>query len=371
MTPLKPMVLVSRSMGGSGDDTITASGFGVDIQGGSGDDVIQAHSNFGIRRGLHLHHSGYGHDQGHGDSGGHGDGHYRPFVHGYPVLLHIGHINGGEGNDQIDAQGLMTVEGGEGDDIINGHGGLLSADGGSGNDIINTGGGTLRALGGAGDDVISTGNSAFNVNALIDGGSGNDTLNVTGNSMRIMGGTGDDVLNLENVGGVDLYADMPFHSVLFGASKVDGGIGDDIINFNNSFANVTYHKGDGHDVMAGADERSTLSLGEGLSFDATEFSLVGDDLVMSFPADNGSITFKNYSTSGLPMIEYADGRMLDASTTIAYAGGNPDAYNTDAQSANAEEAESSEAVDAAGEEPEKGEKGEKGSKPKGHEGGDD
>lgn len=243
----------------------------------------------------------------------------------------------------------------------------MSADGGSGNDIINTGGGSVRAMGGAGDDVISTGNSPININAFISGGAGNDTLNVTGKTMRVMGGTGNDVLNLENLGGFDVYNGLPFHKLNSGASQVEGGIGDDIMNFNNAWAHVTYHKGDGHDVMAGADERSTLSLGEGLTFDATEFSLVGDDLVISFPADNGSITFKNYSTSGLPMIEYADGRMLDASTTIAYSGGNPDAYNTDAESANAEEAESSGAIDGAGKESEKGEKG---SNPKGHAGGD-
>ena len=42
--------------------------------------------------------------------------------------------------------------------------------------------------------------------------------------------------------------------------------------------------------------------------------------------DGGSVTFKDYQTQGVPRIEFNDGRVLDASSTIAYAGGDPDAY---------------------------------------------
>ena len=110
-------------------------------------------------------------------------------------------------------------------------------------------------------------------------------------------------------------------------SVADGGLGDDNLTFTNSYGDIEYHAGDGNDTITGADERSVLKLGKGLTFDDTTFTTEGNDLTLSFSSDaGGSITFKDYQTQGLPRIQFDGGRQLDASSTIAYAGGDPDAY---------------------------------------------
>ena len=93
------------------------------------------------------------------------------------------------------------------------------------------------------------------------------------------------------------------------------------MTFNDSYGDIGYYVGDGHDTVEGADERSILKLGKGLTFEDTSFAMNGDDLTVSFGEAGGSVTFKDYQTKGLPLIEFNDGRMLDASSTIAYAGG--------------------------------------------------
>jgi len=270
--------------GGTGNDNISVMAFNADIKGGEGDDVIRTQS---------------------------------PYFNFFqaPLFYGPGNIFGNQGHDQIHARSLTNVHGGEGNDVINGHGGLVNVTGGSGDDTINTGGGSARVFGEAGDDVISTGQYSYNVNGKLYGGAGDDTLNVSGRNMRVMGGTGNDTFNLDGLAnGNGVYA------------PVNGGLGNDTLNFLNSFAQVEYFSGDGHDTMEGANELTTVKLGPGLDFENTTFAIEGDDLVMSFANDDGSITFKNYNTSGLPVVEFTGGRQLDASSTIAYAGGDPDAY---------------------------------------------
>jgi hypothetical protein len=88
-------------------------------------------------------------------------------------------INGGNGNDIIfDAGGLSILQGEAGNDIIYGNGG---------NDTINGGEGNDRIFGGAGDDVINGGPG----NDIIDPGPGTDWVN-----FNTTGSAGNDIFIL-------------------------------------------------------------------------------------------------------------------------------------------------------------------------------
>jgi len=278
--------------GGDGDDTINAAGYKVVVKGGAGNDVINAGS-IAPRRG--------------------------------PIPL--GQVSGGDGDDIIHTSGLMGyVNGGAGNDTIHASdSSLIEAFGGTGDDTIIADRGGLNLYGGAGNDTIVSRGNLFHGNVF--GGAGDDTATISGRGVEAYGGTGDDDLTLEDAEsliGYKLTEDGPKQALEF-RSIVNGGIGDDNITLNGSYGDIQYYAGDGNDTITGADERSVLNLGPGLSFEDTTFSAEGNDLKMAF-ADGGSITFKDYQSKGLPRIQYDGGRLLDASTTIAYAGGDPDAY---------------------------------------------
>jgi uncharacterized delta-60 repeat protein len=102
-------------------------------------------------------------------------------------------LSGGDGKDYIDASALaalppiagtdfpVTLDGGNGDDIILGHQGRDRITGAAGND---------RIVGGAGDDWLS-GNSQKD---RIDGGDGDDSIFGNGGGDRLEGSAGDDTL---------------------------------------------------------------------------------------------------------------------------------------------------------------------------------
>lgn len=305
-----------RVSGGAGNDTINASGYSVRVDGGAGDDVINAHG-----KGGYLHH-------------GH---HMHCGIPAFPFLLHP-HCHsipavlteGGEGNDTINSSGFSNASGGEGDDIIHIGGGL--ARGGSGDDIITSNGGSAMLSGGAGNDtIVATG--MININSNISGGAGDDDIYASGSRIFISGGTGDDAITLDGtddrgVAFMDRFGHFGTNHAL--RSFIDGGIGDDTIRLvKDAKANIGFFAGNGHDTIEGATETSTVRFGPGLTFESATFSTSGDDLTIAFAGTEDSVTFKKYADKGMAMLEFADGRMVDASSAIAYAGGNPDAYTAD------------------------------------------
>ncbi|TWT10026.1 calcium-binding protein [Reyranella sp. CPCC 100927] len=128
-------------------------------------------------------------------------------------------INGFAGNDIIDASAmpaamLLTLSGGDGDDVLIGGAGNNVLVGGAGDDILIGGAGDDMLDGGAGDDVLI-------------GGGGNDTF--TGGEIVIEGfqagaGAGDRV-DLTRVAGV-----TDFNSVLAHAQDVNGDV---VIDFGH------------------------------------------------------------------------------------------------------------------------------------------
>ena len=101
-------------------------------------------------------------------------------------------IDGGAGNDDIDgSNGDDTLIGGPGDDRIDGDGGDDLMIGGQGDDVI---------TGGAGDDVIKGGGGADTLfggigSDVIRGGGGNDIINGGFGGDLLVGGRGSDDLN--------------------------------------------------------------------------------------------------------------------------------------------------------------------------------
>ena len=193
---------------GTGDDTVSVDyNAGTAVDGGSGDDALtvtlsrdaaitlDATGSGSVDQGdgpllftnfEHFHFDGSGSslidasaiDQGSdifGDSviGGLGDdtlaGNDLTGGAGDDLLSATLYADGGDGNDQVDAE---TALGGAGDDTVSGD----YADGGTGNDIVD---GYYSAQGGDGDDVVHS-------EGLAEGGAGNDT--VSGNEMT--GGEG-------------------------------------------------------------------------------------------------------------------------------------------------------------------------------------
>lgn len=126
----------------------------------------------------------------------------------------------------------VTVEGGEGNDTIDGSGQLnrgvrLILNGGNGCDVMRGGSGSDILTGGTGDDTLSGGDG----NDVLDGGDGDDTL-LGGLGLDVLsGGAGDDTLD----GGADRSADV-----------VVGGSGADVFvsRLNDVFTDLNTAEGD-------------------------------------------------------------------------------------------------------------------------------
>jgi Ca2+-binding RTX toxin-like protein len=100
----------------------------------------------------------------------------------------------------------MSIDGGDGNDMLAGGGGRNVILGGAGNDILFGDGGDDVLLGGAGnDDLIGAGGNDVLVggdgNDILRGGAGRDLLIGSQNDDRLDGGTDEDVL----IGGVTIH----------------------------------------------------------------------------------------------------------------------------------------------------------------------
>lgn len=242
----------------NGDDNIDAGGGDDVVYGGEGNDFIRAGSGSDIIVGGHDHDfiSGEGGDDIIlGDNLSHGNGAlaFMATIHsdtanssGKDVLL------GGDGNDRIYGQGGDdTIDGGDGDDIIQGdridygleysinEPGLPGNDilsGGAGNDQIYGDGGSDIIYGGSGTDML-VGDSLGDDPSLhgdddIDGGEGDDTILGMGGNDVLHGGAGDDSLS-GDASELDLAVQYHGNDHLYGGAGIDtllGGGGDDYLD---------------------------------------------------------------------------------------------------------------------------------------------
>lgn len=181
-------------------------------------------------------------------------------------------ITGGDGDDQIRAQGVGAVgldggpgndtlvggpgadalQGGDGDDRIIGGGGCLDLlAGGAGNDTIVVGGGS-GAYGGDGDDTFVPGPMDCAAGNDIHGEAGIDTFDASPRpALTFIGGTS---------GAIGWSADAPAGVTLDNIAN-DGPVGSPASNVRSDVENVT--GGPESDVLIGSDAANVLDGGAG------------------------------------------------------------------------------------------------------------
>jgi Ca2+-binding RTX toxin-like protein len=280
-------------LGEAGNDTIYGNAGNDSSVGGDGADYLED------SEGINTASGGAGNDTIYGagviDGGADNDtlNYYTDYVNGTYVPATV---SGGDGNDLIQPWGNYTngtlLDGGAGNDTINGSGYNESILGGSGNDSLNGQGGSDSIDGGTGDDTINGGAG----NDTIDGGDGANIAIYTGNRSQYSvvgdatgltlydnrGGTPDGVDVVRNVG-VLRFSDQDV-SVESGLSGVllEGTPGDDpaligtILNdtirglAGNDFlsglaGNDLLEGGDGNDTLQGGSGDDTIDGGTGLN----------------------------------------------------------------------------------------------------------
>ncbi len=175
-------------------------------------------------------------------------------------------ILGFGGNDSIDAgDGDDRVFGGDGNDTIDGGVGNDGLVGDDGDDIIEGNDGDDMLFGNAGNDQLFGGDGMDKLEGgtgddLLEGGDGNDDLWAGAGNDRVVGGDGDDVAN--GGSGNDVILGNAGNDTLDGASGDDtirGGEGDDSID--GSFGNDSIVGGEGSDVVDGGNGNDVINTG--------------------------------------------------------------------------------------------------------------
>ena len=208
------------------------------------------------------------------------DDRYSPFPAGNgPRISGIERIEGGLGNDVIDltsrdyAYGDVTLDGGDGNDV------LWTS---SGDDVLFGGPDNDDLFGGAGQDHL-------------DGGAGNDALNGDRGNDLLEGNDGNDALT-DAFGNNLFYAgagnDRPTGGS--GNELFIGGRGNETINTGQGTDIIAFNRGDGQDMVAastGTD--NTLSLGGGIGYQDLYLRKQGDSLIVE-TAPQERVTFANW-----------------------------------------------------------------------------
>ena len=172
-------------------------------------------------------------------------------------------INGGAGDDSIDGE--------SGNDFLNGGSDDDTVSGGDGNDIIEGDSGTDTLYGGVGVDNIDGGDDAD----LLYGGDDGDTLRGAAAADTIYGGAGADEIR-GGVNGDQLYGDGSSDTVYGGRGEdhVFGGAYSDLLYGGDH--NDTVSGGSGEDLIYGGDGDDALSTGSG---NDTLFGGTGHDVL--------------------------------------------------------------------------------------------
>src|SRR5690606_19140514 len=149
-------------------------------------------------------------------------------------------IRAGDGDDTIEVDAGVSVnfviEGGEGNDVIDALGsGDNRIAGGAGNDVIQVGSGNNYVEGGAGDDAITVLGEGRNV---LYGGAGNDAISGGQGIDYIDGGAGDD--SIDGVAGQNILVGGQ------GSNVINTGIGDSRVYAGND---TTVVNNGGNDVI--------------------------------------------------------------------------------------------------------------------------
>ncbi|MFO1501734.1 MAG: Calx-beta domain-containing protein [Verrucomicrobiota bacterium] len=242
----------------------------------------------------------------------------------------------GKQNDTVDARGVMApvdFEGGDGNDLLYSSDGVATMEGDAGDDVLTGGpaGDTLRGgdgadriAGGAGDDTLEGGEG----NDDLAGDEGNDTLRGEGANDELDGGVGLDTLD----GGTDddtLLGGLENDQLIGGDGNdfLDGGDGDDVLVGDlgtivnalkvtgiSGAGNDTLTGGPGADILFGGGGDDSLFGGTLLTSGLLRFSGAdgsdfldggeGDDVLFADDAtSSSSVTFPGASASGVVWLD--------------------------------------------------------------------
>lgn len=168
-------------------------------------------------------------------------------------------LDGGAGNDTIEATFGDTLFGGEGDDFLETGFGRGIAFGNAGNDTLFGGtDGDDTLYGGSGNDLLEGGILG---NEKLYGGDGNDTIGAgTEGNDTLYGGNGNDFLIGSTEGDDTLYGgngNDTLEGTTEGNNTISGGTGDDIL-VGGSEGNDTLAGGSGNDTLTGFGGRNTF-----------------------------------------------------------------------------------------------------------------
>ena len=209
----------------------------------------------------------------------------------------IGYVNGGAGNDIIEGSPERDIlVGGAGDDEIDGKGGDDWLHGASGNDTVYGNDGNDLVVGGADNDILTDGAG----NDTLYSGKGNDKLTSGVGSDSLYGGEGDDELHGGTSNEEDYLYGQEGNDTIFAYghhNHLVGGQGNDTLTVVSGIHTLKFNRGDGHDVVVLADDTSAFHLIDfGLTISPNElwFQRTGENLVIKVIGENQSITIKDW-----------------------------------------------------------------------------
>jgi Ca2+-binding RTX toxin-like protein len=215
------------------------------------------------------------------------------------------HVNGVGGDDIIDASGLgalaaqITLEGGDGADILLGGGGTETLLGDAGDDVLLGGPGNAVLDGGSGDNILIQGGAPLGANATLALFGNGNTITVSRNAagqilvnnlpapgghtvantalIEVFGGGGNDTITLNEANGA-----LPAAALFGGAGNdtLTGGSGGDQL-FGQSGNDILLGKG-GNDLLFGGDGNDVLTGGTG---DDQMFGQAGNDRMIWNPGE--------------------------------------------------------------------------------------
>ncbi len=205
-------------------------------------------------------------------------------------------VTGGMGNDLLTGDGTANVlQGGEGNDILNGQSGPDQLLGDGGSDTIRGGSGADDIDGGNGDDLLFGQNDADLLtgglgNDTFDGGAGDDTVIEFGNGNAVLATT-----SLIGFSGIDTLTSVEL-------ARLTGGAGDNLFNASGFSGSVTLLGGDGNDTLLDATGDDSLSGGAGN--DVFRLIGLGTDIIIE-TVNDGSDTLDYSAAVGSVNIDLA------------------------------------------------------------------
>jgi Ca2+-binding RTX toxin-like protein len=282
---------LTRLDGGDGDDRFLVYAFpnqALTIDGGAGRNSLEMHYFGQELTPIVLHLNGDA-------SGGAWLGVGLQTVN---VVSHVANVVGGDGAENITAPG--TINGGGGDDILTGSDpapadpvqllmaldGADSINGGAGNDTINGLSGVNYLRGDDGNDVIHGGSGFDDIN----GNKGDDTIDGgSGGGDWLVGGQGNDLITAHAGDGL-LYGNLGSDTLIGsnGADLMLGGQADDVIQAGGGNDYVSGDRGNDTEIGgAGADTFHSFS-GAGIDR-VLDFHLAEGDRVLVDPGTHFTV----------------------------------------------------------------------------------